>query len=158
MNSLYVISVMLLLCLVNSTYSQKKKDNMYNTDKENVAASGYDVVAYFTEDQALEGDQNITSTFQGVTYLFTSQKNKDIFEQSPLKYTPQYGGWCAYAMGRKGEKVSVNPKAYSIENGKLYLFYKKGGTDTLKRWQKNTAELKSQADKEWAKLTENSSN
>ncbi|MCY4217628.1 MAG: YHS domain protein [Flavobacteriaceae bacterium] len=131
---------------------------MYNTDKENVAASGYDVVAYFTEDQALEGDQNITSTFQGVTYLFTSQKNKDIFEQSPLKYTPQYGGWCAYAMGRKGEKVSVNPKAYSIENGKLYLFYKKGGTDTLKRWQKNTAELKSQADKEWAKLTENSSN
>ena len=149
---------MLLLCLVNSTYSQKKKDNMYNTDKENVAASGYDVVAYFTEDQALEGDQNITSTFQGVTYLFTSQKNKDIFEQSPLKYTPQYGGWCAYAMGRKGEKVSVNPKAYSIENGKLYLFYKKGGTDTLKRWQKNTAELKSQADKEWAKLTENSSN
>ena len=158
MNSLYVISVMLLLCLVNSTYSQKKKDNMYNTDKENVAASGYDVVAYFTEDQALEGDQNITSTFQGVTYLFTSQKNKDIFEQSPLKYTPQYGGWCAYAMGKKGEKVSVNPKAYSIENGKLYLFYKKGGTDTLKRWQKNTAELKSQADKEWAKLTENSSN
>ena len=125
MNNPYLM--LLLLCLVNTAYSQKKKDNIYNTNAQNIAASGYDVVAYFIENQAIEGEQNITSEFEAIIYRFASKKNKAIFEASPSKYVPQYGGWCAYAMGKKGEKVSINPKAFSIEDGKLYLFYKKGG-------------------------------
>ena len=43
---------------------------------------------------------------------------------NPSCYVPQYGGWCAYAMGYNGEKVEINPESYSIEDKKLYLFYK----------------------------------
>lgn len=154
----YLISLSLFVLVTHLMYSQKEKDKLYNTNQENIAASGYDVVAYFNQDKPVEGNQNISSEHHGVIYLFASPENKDLFDQSPSKYAPQYGGWCAYAMGKKGEKVGVNPKAYSIEDGKLYLFYKKGGTDTLKRWQKNATELKSQADSEWSKMIGGSSN
>ncbi len=64
-------------------------------------------------------------------------------------YEPQYGGWCAYAMGNSGEKVEVDPETYKIVDGKLYLFYNKYFTNTLKSWNKDEAKLKSKADESW---------
>ena len=55
-------------------------------------------------------------------YYFSSEKNKAEFSQNPSKYKPQYGGWCAYAMGSNGEKVEVNPETFKLIDGKLYLF------------------------------------
>lgn len=119
-----------------------------NTDKKNFAASGYDVTEYFNN-KAIKGNKKIESVQNGATYLFRTQKNKLLFEKNPEKYTPQYGGWCAYAMGYTGEKVSVNPESFSIENGKLYLFYKTFFNDTKAKWQKNTKALKKEADHNW---------
>jgi hypothetical protein len=42
---------------------------------------------------------------------------------SSSSYAPQYGGWCAFAMGNSGEKVTVNPETFKIIDSKLYLFY-----------------------------------
>ena len=158
MTNRYLTIFLLFVFITQPMYSQEKTDKLYNTNKENVAVSGYDVVAYFIEEEPIEGDHSISSEYQGVIYWFANEENKAKFNQSPDQYKPQYGGWCAYAMGKKGDKVTINPKAYSIEDGKLYLFYKKGVTDTLKRWQKNTAELKSQANSEWSQLVGSSSN
>jgi hypothetical protein len=55
-------------------------------------------------------------------------------------------------MGYSGEKVSVNPESFSVENGKLYLFYKTFFNDTKAKWGKNTASLKKEADKNWSNL------
>jgi hypothetical protein len=55
-------------------------------------------------------------------------------------------------MGEKGEKVSVDPETFKILNGKLYLFYNKYFTNTLKDWNKNEATLKKNADANWPKL------
>ena len=72
------------------------------------------------------------------------------FEKAPLKYLPQYGGFCAYAMGKSGEKVSVNPETYLISNGKLYLFYDTLFVNTLKKWNKEGPEaLQQKADDNW---------
>lgn len=35
-------------------------------------------------------------------------------------------------------------------DGKLYLFYKKGGVDTKSKWNKKEETLKNKADENWA--------
>ena len=104
--------------------------------KKGYVAEGYDVVAYFNN-EALEGDKKYTTTYDDVKYKFSSQKNLDTFLKTPEKYVPQYGGYCAYAVAEKAEKVSINPETFEIRDGKLYLFYNSWGTNTLKLWKKN---------------------
>lgn len=123
-----------------------------NNTSKGIGVQGYDLVAYFSN-QALKGKDEFTAKYDGVTYKFSSQKNKDLFAKNPTKYLPQYGGWCAYAMGTTGEKVSINPETFEIRNGKLYLFYNKLLTNTLDSWLKEKPEkLIPVADKNWAKL------
>jgi len=64
--------------------------------------------------------------------MFSTKENLETFKKMPKKHMPQYGGYCAYAIGKNGEKVSINPKTFEIRDGKLYLFYNSWGTNTLK--------------------------
>lgn len=123
----------------------------YNTQNGYVA-DGYDLVAYFN-DMAIEGNEEFKLEYQGNSYKFSSQTNLAIFKEDPSKYLPQYGGYCAWAIADKGKKVSINPESYEIRDGKLYLFYHKAFTNTLKKWQDNDPEkLKSKADINWENL------
>ena len=127
----------------------------YYTDKNNVAVNGYDVVAYF-DGTATKGDKNISVKYDGITYRFSSDKNLKKFNENPGRYMPEYGGYCAYAVAKTGEKVSVNPKTFEIRDGKLYLFYNSWGNNTLKSWVKEgPGELKIKADTNWKKITKN---
>jgi len=139
-------SLIILLTISISSLAAQTID--YNV-KKGYIANGYDVVAYF-ENNAIEGNKKFTAGFEGVKYKFSSQKNLFIFKHNPEKYIPQYGGYCAYAIAVKSDKVSINPKTFEIRDGKLYLFYNAWGTNTLKAWQKeNTAALLNKADKNW---------
>jgi YHS domain-containing protein len=124
----------------------------YNV-KKNIAIEGYDPVSYF-KGKPLEGKSGFKITHQGVTYLFASQDNLNAFKQSPEKYEPEYGGWCAYAMGESGEKVKIDPETYKIMDGKLYLFYNFWLNNTLSEWDKAEKRLKESADKNWKKFVE----
>jgi len=129
-----------------SAFSQK-----YNT-KKGCIAEGYDVVAYFNN-TAKKGDKKFTSEFKGVQFKFSTKENLETFKKSPKKYVPQYGGFCAYAIGTRGEKVSINPKTFEIRDGKLFLFYNSWGTNTLELWNKEGAEkLQKQADENWKNI------
>ncbi|WP_299049586.1 YHS domain-containing (seleno)protein [uncultured Polaribacter sp.] len=120
--------------------------------KGGYVAEGYDVVAYFNN-IAAKGNKKFSTTYDGVQFKFVSKENLKTFVKSPKKYIPAYGGYCAYAIGVKGEKVSINPKTFEIRDGKLYLFYNAWGTNTLELWQKEGAEdLKQKADKNWKKI------
>ena len=123
----------------------------FNLD-DGIAIKGYDPVAYFTQNKAVKGKKELAVSHQGVLYYFSSAENKALFKAAPFKYEPEYGGWCAYAMGNTGEKVSVDPETFKIVNGKLYLFYNRFFTNTLKDWNKNEASLKKAADLNWLKL------
>ncbi len=120
--------------------------------KNGLAVEGYDVVSYFIQDEPLEGARSITSNYEGATYRFASEENKAAFLQDPKRYIPQYGGWCAYAMGVNGDKVKVDPETYKIVDGDLYLFYNFWGNNTLKSWNEDEVSLKDQADKYWSDI------
>ena len=127
---------------------RKKHFNLEN----GIAIKGYDPVAYFTQSKAVKGKKELAVSHQGIVYYFSSVENKEAFKAAPFKYEPEYGGWCAYAMGNSGEKVSIDPETFKIVNGKLYLFYNRFFTNTLKDWNKNEASLKKNADLSWPKL------
>lgn len=140
--------VLLFLFSVSSFFAQTID---YNT-KKGFAANGYDVVAYFNN-QAIEGNKEITTAVDGINYKFSSEQNLKAFNNNPNKYMPQYGGYCAYAVALKSSKVSINPETFLIENGKLYLFYDAWGTNTLKLWQKENEKLLiEKADKNWEQI------
>lgn len=98
-------------------------------DGTGFAASGYDVVAYFDLPQqpvgtrqsaAVPGKAAITADYNGATFAFSSEANRDRFLANPAQYAPQYDGHCAYGVS-KGGKVPGNPNLWRIVDGKLYL-------------------------------------
>lgn len=145
----------LLVCttiIFTTAFAQPKADQAYNLSGKQLAIEGYDPVSYFTKHRAVKGQSSIVATHNGVNYQFESQANKTAFLASPAGYEPQYGGWCAYAMGATGEKVEVDPETFKIVDGRLYLFYNKFFNNTLKSWNKDEIALMKKADLNWAKL------
>lgn len=135
---------------VNAQEQAGIRQKQFNLDG-NVAIRGYDAVSYFTESKAVKGSKDNAVVYEGVTYYFSSATNKEEFKKNPAKYEPSYGGWCSYAMGAKGEKVSVDPKTFKIVDGKLNLFYNKFFNNTLTDWNKDETNLKKKADANWSK-------
>ena len=127
------------------------RKNQFNLAK-GVAISGYDPVTYFKQNKAVKGKKEFAVYAEGVTYYLSSADNKEEFKNNFSKYEPQYGGWCAYAMGNDGTKVEVDPETFKIIDGKLFLFYNRLFNNTLKSWNKDEANLKSHADANWKKL------
>jgi len=120
--------------------------------KKGYAANGYDVVAYFNN-TAIKGNKRFTALFDGISYAFSTEKNLKLFNKNPEQYMPQYGGYCAYAVAIKRDKVSINPKTFQIKDGKLYLFYNAWGTNTLALWQQeNDTLLAKKADSNWSTI------
>lgn len=151
-----VVSVLLIAffslssLIVSAQDTGQRKEN-FNLD-EDVAISGYDPVAYFKTNAAVKGQSNLAVFHQGVVYHFSSVANKEEFKKNPAQYEPQYGGWCAYAMGAKGSKVNINPETFKIVNGKLFLFYNKRGNNTLTSWNKDEERLQAKADVNWKNI------
>lgn len=140
------ISLLAVTCFSqDATLARKKQFNI----EDGLAIRGYDPVAYFTLGKAVKGSTDNALYHQGITYYFSTTGNKEAFKKEPARYEPQYGGWCAYAMGAKGEKVEVDPKTFKVLDGKLYLFYNKYFNNTLTSWNKDEVNLKQQADKHW---------
>lgn len=109
------------------------------------AINGYDPVAYFTENKAVEGNKEYTFQWQDATWYFSSEANKNAFSQNPEKYAPQYGGYCSFAVS-KGFTANTDPNAFTIYDGKLYLFDSEGVKND---WLSNPSENLKQCDTNW---------
>jgi YHS domain-containing protein len=108
----------------------------------NYAIYGYDPVAYFIDNKAIKGDKNITYEWHGAQWHFSNVEHKTLFANSPEKYAPQYGGYCAYAMS-DGRLVGVDENAFTIYQGKLYLNY---SSSVMQQWRSNIETYIRQAD------------
>jgi YHS domain-containing protein len=150
------VFVSLIILSAFATHSNAQDETLlrrknFNLEK-GIAIEGYDPVAYFKQNKAVKGSTEFSATYQGIIYNFSSADNKNTFLKNPSAYEPQYGGWCAYAMGSNGNKVEVDPGTFKIINNKLYLFYNKYFNNTLKSWNKDEANLKAKADINWQKI------
>jgi YHS domain-containing protein len=143
-----ILTGLTIICHAQDPSASRKTN--FNLDK-GVAIQGYDPVAYFKIQKAVKGKKDIAIIHQGVTYYFSTPENREEFKKNPASYEPQYGGWCAFAMA-KGDKVTIDPETFKIINNKLYLFYNSYFNNTLKSWNKDETNLKSNADKNWTKL------
>lgn len=112
----------------------------------NVAIKGYDPVAYFTRNKAMMGREDYTHKWLGVRWRFANEDHMKTFAANPVKYAPQYGGHCAVGTSSGGLTVDIDPEAWSIIDGKLYLNYSK---EVNKRLSKKRIK---KADANWQKL------
>ncbi len=111
----------LLTLLLVSPFAHAAKDPIYTSFLNSKAASGYDVVSYFQGDGVpVKGKSTFKTEYMGADWLFSSKENLEAFEAEPEKYAPQYGGYCAYAVG-VGQTAKADPLQYHIADGKLYL-------------------------------------
>ncbi len=121
-----------------------------NVDKNGIGLQGYDPVAYLTQNRPVKGNPQFQSTLNGVKYLFASQEDKNLFDASPSKYEPQFGGFCAYAASHN-RTAPVQVEAFQITNGRLLLQYDLSVRD---KFNKDTQGNLKQADTNWPGLVE----
>jgi YHS domain-containing protein len=125
----------ILLLLAQTATAEELVNTGYFGD---VAIKGYDPVAYFTQNQAVEGSREFSHRWLGATWHFSSAENRDLFVREPVKYAPQYGGHCADGVSFGTVTTNIDPKAWRIIEGKLYLSYDPGAADGL---EKNPAKV-----------------
>jgi hypothetical protein len=91
-----------------------------------LAIQGYDPVAYFTMGAAVQGLPSLEYEWDEHRYRFARPEHRDIFKTDPVRYAPQFSGFCAQALTR-GEVLETNPQYWLVSDGKLYLFGKSAG-------------------------------
>ncbi|MDI9319252.1 MAG: YHS domain-containing (seleno)protein [Phycisphaerales bacterium] len=151
MKKILLVIAFNLLFIVVTIAQTAIRTKQFNAEK-GLAIQGYDPVAYFLQNKAIKGEKQFAVNAEGITYYFSSEANKNLFLKDYRKYEPQYGGWCAYAMGATGEKVEVDPKTFKIKDSKLYLFYHSWTNNTLPKWNTDEQSLKTKADKNWLSI------
>ena len=131
----------LALCLAAAAHAAGET----NLDSSGLALKGYDPVAYFTERKPVQGKAEFTASHEGATYRFASAASRDAFLASPAKYAPQYGGYCAFGMA-SGYKAPVEPDAWTVVDGKLYLNYSRS---VRSQWSSDIPGFVRKADVNW---------
>ena len=119
--------------------------------KNSIALKGFDPVAYFREGKPIGGSANFTYEWGKAKWRFSSQENRDLFAQNPEKYAPQYGGFCAWAVS-EGYTAPIDPHAWKIVNGKLYLNFNR---NIQRRWERDISGHITKGDRNWPGLAQN---
>jgi YHS domain-containing protein len=117
-------------------------------ERNGLAIEGYDPMAYFTVMMPVKGTPEFRADHHGSTFYFVSAAHRDAFAADPSTYAPQYGGYCAYGMA-KGYKAAIDPAAFTVVGGKLYLNY----SETVRsQWLSNMSGYIGKADANWPEV------
>lgn len=138
-----------LACLLiagSSPLMAAEEERWYSDD--GFAIGGYDPVAYHTENRPVKGDAALSLRWQGAEWLFASAENRAAFEADPMRYAPQYGGYCAFAVSQ-GYTAKTEPDAFSVVEGRLYLNYSRR---VRKMWERDVPGHIASANKNWPSL------
>jgi len=123
-----IILSLVVAILALPVFAQTASKTLVNVDVSGIAIQGYDPVAFFTDNKPVKGDQKYLVRHDGAVYFFASKAHQDLFKADPAKYTPAFGGYCAYGVSRN-KLVSIDVDAFQIVDGKLLLQYSKGVRD-----------------------------
>jgi len=151
---LTVLAVAVFVVSAAVSFADETSKGEYFVTEDNIAVKGYDVVSYVDDNKAVEGTKDNAVEHDGVIYYFATAENKESFTETPEKYLPEYGGWCAYGVGAVKQKFPVDPEVFKVVDGKLYLFFNGETPDgkqlnTIVPWNEDEANLIKQADTNW---------
>lgn len=128
------------------TYSPARVDSV-SRDGQGVALQGFDVISYLDQ-HAEPGQKTYAFDYKGLTWLFANGEHLRLFSRQPEQYIPEYGGFCAYSIGR-GYPATADPKIFTLEGGKLYFFFDRAARSV---WQQDQRNMVAAADRNWPKL------
>lgn len=146
-----VRSIMLALFVVTASFwaANSFADSVeYST----TGVLGYDLVSYHTEGQPERGTGDNLVVHDGITYLFSSETNKNTFEKNPERYLPAYGGYCAFGVS-VSKKFVGDPEVWKIVNGRVYLNLNR---DIQKLWFEDISGNIVKAEKNWLQIKDKS--
>ena len=141
-----ILRVVLAACLLISSAVVSAGEYF---EPDGVALRGYDPVSYFTEGKPQQGLPAHSYMYKGSKFQFASADNQQLFVDNPDKYAPQFGGFCSYGTAQ-GYKVSTQPDAFSVVDGKLYLNYNR---EVVKIWQQDVPGNISKAEENWPEVS-----
>jgi YHS domain-containing protein len=145
---LKVILVFALLISSAPSVAAGEPVKAVNTDANGLALKGYDPVAYFAEGKAVKGSSALHYEWNGATWRFATFTNRERFMNDPEAYAPRFGGFCAWAVSRN-YTADIDPEAFDIVDGKLYLNYSKF---VQLRWKAFRDANIRKAEQNWPKL------
>jgi YHS domain-containing protein len=145
-NTVTAILVMAVFYLL--TLSPALAIEPINKTSDGVAIKGYDPVAYFVDRKPVKGSREFEYVWMGAKWHFSSAEHRDLFIKNPEKYALEYGGYCAFAVSR-GSTADIDPEAWTIVNGKLYLNLSKKIRD---KWSKDIPGNIKKADENWPNI------
>jgi YHS domain-containing protein len=118
------------------------------SDTNRLAIRGTDPVAYFTAGRPVQGSSQFEYEWNGATWRFSSAQNRALFASNPDAYAPQYGGYCAKAVS-EGNLAAIDPNAWRIVDGKLYLNY---SAEVQQQWLQDIPGNIAKADANWPEI------
>ena len=122
----------------------------YNVGWTGVAIKGYDPVAYFTGKTPIKGDSDFEHEWSGARWRFANSRHLEMFKSDPDKYAPRYGGYCAYGVANN-YLVNIDPDAWTIYEGRLYLNY---SLKVREQWKEDIPGNIRKADANWPNIKE----
>jgi enamine deaminase RidA (YjgF/YER057c/UK114 family) len=122
-----------------------------SAEEARLSISGYDPVAYFTDGRPIQGKSEFEYLWHELRWRFANASHRDLFVKDPEHYAPQYDGYCALGASRDSaaHKDTVDPEAWAIVNGKLYLTHSR---HALNAWRKDATEHIEHGDHAWAEV------
>ena len=145
-----ILIVLVITAIILFTNTGMAFDEV-NTTFFGVAIKGYDTVAYHTESRAVKGKSKFSHKWNDAKWYFSSAENRDLFTADPERYAPQYGGYWARSLSTTGKAAGVNPKAFKIIDGKLYLNW---SAESAEQFKADAPKNIQKANANWEKLTE----
>jgi YHS domain-containing protein len=146
----HLLSFVAVLSLAGAAFADSSPGQkvLVLKNKDGSAIQGYDAVAYFTDNKPVKGNPRFQSEFEGAKYYFASAEHKALFDATPAKYAPAYGGYCGYAASI--DRLSpISPEWFQIIDGRLILQHNKKATDKFNSDQKGNIV---KADQNWPGL------
>jgi hypothetical protein len=141
-----VFSALLLLAGFALARTPLAADN--SASGKRVALGGYDPVSYFTDGRPEKGSAEFTAAFDDAFYWFKNAEHRALFVAAPDHFAPQFGAFCAVNVAR-GMKYEADPEAWTIADGKLYVF---GAKEALLAFRQQTASIVKSAAANWPEL------
>ena len=116
------------------------------------AIGGYDTVSYHLpavrqSHAAFVGEERFAVPYLGARWQFASRESAQRFAAEPVRYLPQYNGFCANALSLGEGLIRTNGAVWEFFGDRLYLFYAERGRQ---RWLTgNWQSYLGQADAAW---------